>query len=75
MAVIHIVHRQPRWLYVMKFPAIGPITGPMNAVATKMSMPIPRLTAVGHTSVKAPPVTAIEEDPNVPLKKRQIMIV
>jgi hypothetical protein len=51
------------------------MTGPTKAVATKQSSEIPRLTAVFHISVKAPPVTAIDDAPKAPLKKRAIRIV
>lgn len=59
----------------MKVPAIGPKTGPMNPVATKQSIAMPRLTGEVQISVSAPPVTAIEEEPNAPLKNRQTKIV
>jgi hypothetical protein len=51
------------------------MTGPTKAVATKQSSEIPRLTTVFHTSVRAPPVTAIDDAPKAPLKKREIKIV
>lgn len=54
----------------MKVPAMGPNTGPMNPVATKQSIAMPRLTAELQRSVSAPPVTAMEEEPKAPLKKR-----
>lgn len=75
IAVIHIVHLQPRELWVMKVPAIGPKTGPTNPVATKQSIAMPRLTGVLQRSVSAPPVTAIEEEPKAPLKNRQTRMV
>jgi hypothetical protein len=75
IAEIHIVHLQPRELWTMKVPAIGPKTGPINPVETKQSIAIPRLTGDPQRSVSAPPVTAIEEEPNAPLKNLQIRIV
>lgn len=59
----------------MKVPAIGPNTGPTNPVETKQSIAMPRLTGELQRSVSAPPVTAIEEEPNVPLKNRPTRIV
>lgn len=59
----------------MNVPAIGPNTGPINPVETKQSIAMPRLTGEFQISVSAPPVTAIEEEPNAPLKNRQTKIV
>lgn len=47
----------------------------MNPMETKQSMAIPRLTGELQRSVSAPPVTAIEEEPNAPLKNRQTRMV
>lgn len=75
ITVIHIVHLQPRELWIMKVPDIGPITGPMKPIKTKQSIAMPRLTGELQKSVSAPPVTAMEEEPKAPLKNRQTRIV
>lgn len=75
IAVIHIVHLQPRELWTIKVPVIGPNMGPINPIETKQSIAIPRLTGELHRSVNAPPATAMADEPNAPLKNRQTRTV
>lgn len=68
-------HLHPRDELVMKLPQTGPRRGPRNAAPVNKSTPIPRLTGDCQISDMAPPTTASAEDPNNPLKNRQMMIV
>lgn len=74
-AVIHIVYLQLRELWTMKVLAIEPNSGPINPVKTKQSIAMSRHIGELQRSVRVPPVTAMEEEPNAPLKNRQIRIV
>lgn len=75
MAVIHMVQRQRKDDCTMNAPAIGPMTGPTNPVATKTSREMPRVTGEDQISARAPAVTDMDADAPMPLKKRQMKMV
>lgn len=58
----------------MNAATIGLINGPMNTIAEKHAMAIPRVS-LPNRSEKAPPTTASGQDANTPAKKRHNMRV
>ena len=74
IAVRYSVHLQPRYDIVKKPPMKGPKSGPIKTVIEKTAIANPRC-ALSNISEKTAATTASGQDPKIPLKNRQSMIV